>query len=290
MRYFYVIMLCVLCSCNEDKSLDVQGHRGFRGLYPENSLPAFKAALDLKVTTLELDVVISKDRKVVVSHEPFMNHEIALDVFGNEITPKLEKAYNLFAMPYDSIKLYDCGSKKHPRFPFQKNESVYKPLLSQVIDLAEDASQNAIFYNIEIKSKDTYDTIYTPQLKEYVSLVLDVIKSKNVSDRAIIQSFDLRALEEVKIQNPDVITALLVDENESIDSKLAQLSYSPQIISPYFKLLNQNNVLKYQNDSYKVIPWTVNQIGDINLMLDFKVDGIISDFPDRVLQVKNLKK
>ena len=104
--------------------MDIQGHRGCRGLHPENSLPAFEKALELKVKTLELDVVVSKDHKVVVSHEPYMSHEIALDLFGNEITPKLEMAFNLYTMSYDSIKLYDCGSKKHPRFPFQKKETL----------------------------------------------------------------------------------------------------------------------------------------------------------------------
>ena len=102
--------------CNSKRKIDVQGHRGCRGLYPENSLIGFQKAIELGVQTLELDVVISKDNKVVVSHEPFMNHEIALDAFGNEILETNEKQFNLYHMPYDSIKLYDCGTKIHPRF------------------------------------------------------------------------------------------------------------------------------------------------------------------------------
>ena len=120
MRYLW-ILLCVICfSCNSEQSLDIQGHRGCRGLYPENSIPAFKKALDLGVTTLELDVVISKDKKVVVSHEPFMNHHIVLDPRGNEIAANDERSYNLFEMTYDSIKQYDCGTKGHQDFPFQR--------------------------------------------------------------------------------------------------------------------------------------------------------------------------
>jgi glycerophosphoryl diester phosphodiesterase len=290
MRYIYALSLCFLCSCNTEKLIDVQGHRGYRGLYPENSLSAFKAALDLNVTTLELGVVISKDHKIVVSNEPFMSHEIALDVFGNEITPKLDKAYNLYMMTYDSIKLYDCGSKKNPQFPFQKKEKIYKPLLSEVIDIGEEKSGNTIVYNLEIKSKPEFDNIYTPQLKEYIRLVIDLIEIRGISDRTIIQSFDTRALEEVKTQNSELSIALLIDDNESIEVKLKKLSFIPEIISPYFKLLDQKTVSKYQNDGFKIIPWTVNQIGDINLMIDLKVDGIISDFPDRIIQVKNLKK
>ncbi|MGK0323122.1 MAG: glycerophosphoryl diester phosphodiesterase [Psychroserpens sp.] len=269
--------------------MDIQGHRGCRGLHPENSLPAFAKALALGVQTLEFDVVISKDHKVVVSHEPFMNHEIALDLLGNVITPQNELSFNVYAMPYDSIKLYDCGSKKHPRFPFQKNEKVYKPLLTEVIDLAENKANNTIFYNIEIKSKPEYDGVYTPELKDYVRLVIEVLETKGILDRAILQSFDLRALENIKIQNPNIQTALLVDENELIATKLEKLSFMPDIISPYFKLLDQQTVSKYQNDGIKLIPWTVNDVEDIKDMFLLKVDGIISDFPDRVIAQSNEK-
>ncbi len=88
---FILFFLCILVlNCSKARQLDIQGHRGARGLMPENTIPAFKKAIDLGVTTLELDVVISKDHQVVVSHEPFMNHNIALDSFGNEISPEDE--------------------------------------------------------------------------------------------------------------------------------------------------------------------------------------------------------
>jgi glycerophosphoryl diester phosphodiesterase len=290
MRYCWILCLVVLLSCNAEKPLDVQGHRGCRGLHPENSLPAFKKALDLNVNTLELGVVISKDKQVVVSHEPFMNHEFALDVFGNEIAPDIEKSFNVYTMTYDSIKLYDCGTIGNSRFPFQEKEPVYKPLLTEVIDLAEAKSNHTISYNIEIKSKPEYDGIYAPSLEDYVQLVLNVISSKNIENRTSIQSFDLRALEEAKKKNPKFQISLLVDDNEYIETKLSKLSFTPEIISPYFKLLDQQTVSKYQAEGFKIIPWTVNEIGDINLMIDLKVDGIISDYPNKVIQLKKLKK
>lgn len=290
MRYLYLLSFILVFNCKSQKVVDIQGHRGFRGLHPENSLPAFDKALELGVQTLEFDVVISKDQKVVVSHEPFMNHEIALDLFGNVITPRNELSFNMYTMPYDSIKLYDCGSKKHPRFPFQKNEKVHKPLLIEVIDLAEKKSNNTIFYNIEIKSKPEYDAVYAPDVNQYVKLVIEVLETKGILDRAILQSFDVRALEYIKIQNPNIQTALLVDENEWIATKLEKLSFMPDIISPYFKLLDQQTVSKYQVEGIKVIPWTVNDVEDINNMLELKVDGIISDFPDRVIGLSNENK
>jgi glycerophosphoryl diester phosphodiesterase len=285
MKYSYIYGFMMLFSCNSNVQIDVQGHRGCRGLFPENSIPAFQKAIDLGVTTLELDVVISKDKKVVVSHDPFMNHEIALDIHGNEISEAAEKSFNLYAMTYDSIKAYDCGSKVHKRFPNQQKLNVYKPLLEEVIDLSEIQSKNKSYYNIEIKSLPEWDNLFTPSVTEFVALVLEIVSSKNIADRTILQSFDVRALEEIKKQSPQIKTALLVDEDESILEKLQTLNYKPEIISPYFKLIDASVVKNLQNEGYKVIPWTVNDDKDIIQMISFKVDGIISDFPDKVLKL-----
>ena len=287
MRTFIFSSLLLIMGCNSDSKMeiDVQGHRGCRALMPENSLPAFQKALDIGVNTLELDVVISKDKKVVVSHEPFMNHEIALDVSGNEILEAEEKSYNLYDMLYDSIKLYDCGSKPHPRFPNQEKIKVHKPLLTEVIALAESESNKTIKYNIEIKSDQEYDGVFTPKVSEFVTLVLDVIASEGIQNRTSLQSFDSRALEGIRNQSTDINAVLLVDENETIAEKLSQLTFSPEVISPYYKLLNADTVKRYQNKGYKIIPWTVNLDEDILEMVDFKVDGIISDNPDRVIKI-----
>ncbi|MEM6516064.1 MAG: glycerophosphodiester phosphodiesterase [Bacteroidota bacterium] len=263
--------------------MDIQGHRGCRGLLPENSIPAFKKAIDIGVSTLELDVVISKDKKVVVSHEPYMNHEIALKPNGDEISIENEKEFNLYQMAYDSIKAYDCGSKVHPRFPQQKKMMVYKPLLSEMIQISEKQSNQAINYNVEIKSHPDYDGVYTPEVSEFVKLVLEVIVSEGVEERTSLQSFDLRALEEIYKQNPKIITAILIDENEKISDKVSKLSFKPEIISPFFALLNEENVAKFQKEDFKIVPWTVNKPEDIQAMLELKVDGIISDYPDLVI-------
>ncbi len=265
--------------------MDIQGYRGCRGLHPENSIPAFRKALALNVTTLELDVVISKDQKVVVSHEPFMNHEIALDMYGKAITQKDQLSFNLYNMTYDSIKQYDCGSKNHIRFPLQQKGKVYKPLLTEVIDLAEKQSNQKIFYNIEIKSKPEYDNIYTPKVSDFVDLVMDVIQRRGIASRVILQSFDLRALEAIKMKKTIVRLALLVDKNEQIESKLDTMSFKPDIISPYFELLTKDVVMKYQENGFQIIPWTVNTEVDISTMMRFGVDGIISDFPDKVIKL-----
>ncbi|WP_223270866.1 glycerophosphodiester phosphodiesterase [Subsaximicrobium wynnwilliamsii] len=269
------------------KKIDIQGHRGCRGLLPENSLPAFQKALDLGVTTLELDVIISADNKVVVSHEPYLNHEIALDLSGKPITEANELSYNLYQMPYDSIKKYDCGSKPHPRFPNQIKQKVYKPLLTEVIALAETQSGHKIQYNIEIKSSPKTDGVFTPSVEAYVALVLKIITAEGILERTTLQSFDVRALELFHATAPSVKSALLVDEDESISKKLELLSFEPDVISPYFELLEAKWVSEYQQMGYQIIPWTVNTEADILRMLAFDVDGIISDYPDRVISMNN---
>ena len=282
MKYFYLVFgFMALSNCTSNLQIDVQGHRGCRGLLPENSIPAFQKAIELGVPTLELDLVISKDKKVVVSHDPFMSHEIVLDMNGNEIAETDEHLYNL----YNSIKRYDCGSKGHPGFPRQEKIKVHKPLLEEVIDLAENQTQHTIFYNIEIKSLPEWDGVFTPKVEEFVALVLNIINSKAIGKRVTLQSFDVRALEQIKRNAPKIKTALLVDENESIDQKLKLLSFKPEIVSPYFKLLNSVVVNTLHKSDFKVIPWTLNDEKDIKDMIDYKVDGIISDYPDVVMKI-----
>ena len=276
-------------ACGPTKNIDLQGHRGARGIAPENTIPSFKKAMEIGVNTLELDVVISKDNKVVVSHEPYMNPEICTKPNGENIEQGQGKKYNLYTMDYSEIQAFDCGSKKHQRFPAQKNLRVSKPLLSEVIEMAEKASNKTIKYNIEVKSSPEYDGTFSPPIEEFVRLVLDVVREYNFSNRATMQSFDLRALEHVHKQSPSITTALLVDGSENIDSKLAMLSYKPKIISPYFMLLNRRKVKEYQEKGYKVIPWTVNEIKDLKTVADWGVDGIITDYPDRFMDMAKSK-
>ena len=275
------LLLVLLMNCNSNQMIDVQGHRGCRGLLPENSIPAFKKAIKLGVTTLEMDLAISKDKQVVVSHEPFMSSAYCLDPEGKEITIEDEMGYNFYQMTYHSIRQFDCGSKIYERFPDQQKIKVYKPLLTEVFKLSE-ALNSSIKYNIEIKSQPEYDNIYTPEPKEFVSLVLQVINDYGVFERVNLQSFDVRVLEEIKQQAPTMKVALLVDENESIDTKLKKLSFKPEIISPYFGLLSKDLVENYKNGGYQIIPWTANTLEDMQRMIDFKVDGIITDYPDRL--------
>ncbi len=272
---------------NPIKTINIQGHRGCRGLLPENTIESFKKAIELGVHTLELDVAVSKDNLVVVSHEPFISRKTCLDINGNKIPKEDDKKYNLYNMPFEEIKLFDSGSKKHKKFHYQKNIETYKPTLFEVIQTC-DALNNNIKYNIEFKARPEYDNNFTPGPKQFVNLVLNTISE--VSHRTNLQSFDLRILEEINKQSSDIDVAILINKDEDISVKLERLSYKPEIVSPYFKLLSFDKVIKYQNEGFKVIPWTVNKEKHLKRMIDFNVDGIITDYPDRLIELLKIEQ
>lgn len=285
-----LVLVCTLMSCNSEKQLDIQGHRGCRGLYPENSIPAFEKAITLGVTTLELDIVISKDLKVVVSHEPYMNSKICKLTENGVTDDTMAMRFNLFEMNYDHIKEFDCGSKYNARFPEQKKLKTYKPLLSEVFELVK-SRNSKVRFNIELKTQPNYNYgIYTPHPEAYVKIVLDEIEESGLFSNVNLQSFDLVILEEIKKQSPNMPVALLVDEDETIQTKLEKLSYKPEIISPYFRLLTSEIINEYHSKDFLIIPWTVNEEQDMFKMLRWNVDGIITDYPDRLLEIRTSKR
>ena len=283
-----LIMLLFACAPGEEQTLDIQGHRGCRGLLPENTIPAFEHALELGVTTLEMDAVITKDKQVVVSHEPFMSHEICLTSSGEEILETEERSHNIYQLTYEEVAAYDCGTKYHPRFPDQKKMAVSKPLLRAVIEHAETYQQEnnrpPVFYNIETKSKPEGDSLFHPEPKEFVDLLVAVFKETGIYDRTTLQSFDVRTLQYAHEAYPDLTLVLLIENKKSLEENLEILGFVPQVYSPYFQLVDANLVAVCREKGMKLIPWTVNESSDIEEILALGVDGIISDYPDRVIQ------
>jgi glycerophosphoryl diester phosphodiesterase len=265
---------------------DKQGHRGCRGLMPENTIPAMVNALSLGVTTLEMDISISKDKKVFLSHEPFFNHEITTQPDGSFIDEKDEKNYNMYLMNYDSIMKYDVGLKPHPRFAQQKKMAVTKPLLSQVFDCVKNwmmtSKKSQPFFNIETKTLPATDNIYHPAPAEFVELLMKVIKENGMEDFVIIQSFDIRTLQYLHKYYPTIKTALLIEENDERNwwEQVTALGFHPTIYSPYYTLVDKLLILHCRNYNTKVIPWTVNDKAKIEELKALGVDGIISDYPN----------
>lgn len=267
------------------QTIDIQGHRGARGMLPENTIPAFIYALDQGVTTLELDVVISKDKKVVVSHEPWMSADICLKEGGAAFSKKEEKELNLYQMTYDEIKTFDCGLKGNPRFDEQEPVATVKPLLEDVIKAVEwhikSYSGYEVDYNIEIKSDPKGDGVYHPSVKEFSDLVYATINRYLPMERIVIQSFDFRVLKYWNKAYPEVRLAVLIENLNSPDKNLRELGFIPAIYSPYFKLINEKKIEGLHNQDVKVIPWTVNDPDDMLKLVQQGVDGLITDYPNR---------
>lgn len=264
---------------------DKEGHRGCRGLMPENTIPAMKKAIDLGVNTLEMDVVITKDKQVVLSHDAYLNHVFSLTPEGQEFTKEDEQHYILYKMDYAQIRKFDVGSKGNPGFPRQQRIKAYKPLLGELIDSVEQYTGQKqalpVRYNIETKSIEGHDGEWQPAPEEFVDLLVAVLKEKKISDRVVIQSFDKRTLQVLHKKYPDVKTAYLIGEDKlGLEGNLTALGFTPFIYSPYYKLVNAQLVQSCKEKGVKLIPWTPNTSTEIAQLKALGVDGIITDYPD----------
>lgn len=277
------------------ENFDFQGHRGARGLAPENTVPAFLEALEFGVTTLELDVVISKDSQIVVSHEPWFNHGISTHPAGKDITHENEKELNLYQMTYDEIKTFDVGKKGNARFPEQVKQAATKPTLRMVTDAVStylmEKDLEPVYYNIETKSEVDQDDIFHPTPEEFVRLLYHEIQDLGIAEYTTIQSFDVRTLEALHQLDTSITTALLIyHEDEAVtttnlEQDLATLSFTPDIYSCYHIYLTEEIIAQAHQKGIKVIPWTVNEKEDMLRLIEMGVDGLITDYPDRLRAV-----
>ncbi len=273
------------------ESFDLQGHRGARGLRPENTIPSFRRALELGVSTLEMDVVISADRHVVVSHEPWFSDKICSKPDGSPVGSDEADSLRIYEMSYDDIRKYDCGRRGHPDFPRQIAEPACKPLLRDVIAMAEQyvksTGRRDVEYNIETKSTPKGDGVLHPAPAEFTGLLYGVLKQTGVLGRSTIQSFDRRTLRVARTLDPDWRTSLLVGRSSGyfISFNLGRLGFDPSIYSPHHRSVTRHSMRHARRLGIRVIPWTVNEESDMKRMLSLGVDGFITDYPDRAMDL-----
>lgn len=297
--FFAAIMMFSACNTNKKMAasdkimqqyklglLGLQGHRGCRGLMPENTIPAMLHALKMGVTTLEMDIVFTKDSIALLSHEPFFNHEITTKADGGFIAEKEEKKYNIFQMNFAETQQYDVGLKLHPRFHQQQKIAVNKPSLAAVFDnvkayLAKSKMPFPLF-NIETKTLPATDNIYHPAPAAFVDMLMKVIQEKGMEQFVTIQSFDSRTLQYLHHQYPDISTALLIEDYDkrTVDEQIRVLDFVPDIYSPHYSLVTPELINALHNKNTKVIPWTVNDKSKITALFELGVDGVISDYPN----------
>lgn len=287
-----LMSLLILAAC-EDPTMEqvtIQGHRGCRGLLPENSIPAFLKAVDLGVSTLEMDVVISADHQVVVSHEPFFNPEICTHPDGSPISEGEAEALMIYGMRLDSVQLYPCGHIPHPRFPDQESIEYRKPslkeCLSEVLEYCKTKNKAIPELNIEAKSVEELYGKLQPEPQVFAELLLDELAEINWPAKLSLQSFDmnmLKALRERSIENR--LVCLNEDEAKSLDELINMLGFTPEVYSPDFQLVDRELVEKCDEMGITLSVWTVNEAEDISRMLDLEIRDIITDFPDRAIEI-----
>lgn len=290
MKLFSIVILSMFIS--KAFGFDWQGHRGARGLYPENSIEAMKAALKFPISTLEMDVIISHDGQVVVSHEPWMNPEICRGPNGKNIGK--EKEINLYKLTYAQIAVYDCGSKKYKLFGSQKKIVTAKPLLETVIKEVEAESlktkRQSVSYSIEIKSNLEDERLgFQPSYKTFTDLVVRKTLTLLNTKRFYIQSFDERVLKYLHERYPQVRVVALKDGSFEAQAYLKNLGFSPQVFSPHYKNLKDLDVKFFHDRKIKVVPWTVNSVKEMKKLIDLGVDGIITDYPNLIASVGAVK-
>lgn len=290
-RGFYLATASALflggCTYENVTRPEIHGHRGCRGLLPENTLPAFLKAAELGCDWLEMDVVITADSQVLVSHEPWMEHRICRTPQGDSITEQQAHGFNIYRMSLTEARRFDCGGTRHPDFPEQENSPQHKPTLREVVEAVDEQAMEegnmGVGYNIEIKSDPALYDAWQPRPERFAELVLAQIDSLGISGRAIIQSFDPAVLEAVHVIDENMPVALLVDNTDGLDANLRRLTFIPSHYSPAFELVDKALVKELDARDIELLVWTVNDKSDIKKMLKLGVGGIITDYPDKVI-------
>ncbi|MBT2556904.1 glycerophosphodiester phosphodiesterase [Hymenobacter sp. ISL-91] len=269
---------------------EVHGHRGCRGLRPENTLPAFREALRLGVDAVELDVVVSADRQVVVSHEPWMSAAICRLPSGEPIVPAEAHQHNLYQMPYARIREYDCGLTRHPGFPEQQPTQAAKPLLREVVadleNLARQLGRGPVKYSVEIKSEPAHDGLFQPPPAQLLALVLAELQMLQIMPRTTLLCFDKRILQLARAAVPTLPLCLLIEDALPLAEHLAALGFTPAVVGPDFRLLTPTLAAELTGRQIRLVPWTVNEPTDLRTVLALNPWGITTDYPDRLLALR----
>jgi glycerophosphoryl diester phosphodiesterase len=301
-RLFAATLLCTACA--GASAFDLEGHRGARGLAPENTLPAFERALAIGVDTLELDIGLTADGVVVVSHDPFLNPAITRDADGQWLA---ERGPLIRTLTFAKLQAYDIGrirpgTSYAASFPRQQSrDGTHMPTLAAVFELVK-ARDATVRFNIETKIDPTRPDD-TADAETMTAALLRVVRDAGMSDRVSIQSFDWRTLRLVREHAPSIPTVCLTVQSAKTDTardprwtaglQLADHDSVPRLAkaagcaawSPNAGALAPGLVKEAQALGLRVIPWTVNDPSVQEKLLDWGVDGLITDEPDRLREV-----
>jgi len=259
--------------------IEVQGHRGARAVLPENTLPAFEHAIEAGADVLELDLAVTRDNALVVSHDPVLNPRICRGPKPGAVIREIT---------LEELRRYDCGSLRNPQFPKQQLVPGTRiPTLDEVLALA---SRGSFHFNLETKSFPGQPE-YTPPPEEFARLVVEAVRGRGLAARVIVQSFDFRTLHAVKRLAPEIRLSALWGQRERDFVSIAREA-GAGIVSPQHKLVTASQVRQAHQAGLKVVAWTANTPEEWDRLIAGGVDGIITDDPAgliRHLRAKGLR-
>jgi glycerophosphoryl diester phosphodiesterase len=268
---FCILMVAAASQAAEPVMIEVHGHRGARGLRPENTIPAFEYAIAQGVDVLELDLGVTKDNIVVVSHDPVLRPPIC--------TGPAPEA-RLRDLTLAEVRQWDCGAVRHPQFATQQTiPGTRVPTLDEVFALAP---RGSFRFNIETKITPQEPELAPPP-EEFVRLVLAEIRKHHLESRVILQSFDFRTLHEMKRQAPEIALAALYSGPPRDFAEIAREA-GAAIVSPEHRLVTAEQVAAAHAAGLNVIPWTANTPGDWDRLAAAGVDAIITDDPAGLIE------
>jgi glycerophosphoryl diester phosphodiesterase len=313
-----IIAIAIFASPSIDaKAFDLQGHRGARGLMPENTIAAFEKALEIGVTTLETDLALTKDGHLVIAHDPVLNPDLVRTPDGKWLA---KSGPPIRSLTLAEVQTYDVGrinpaSKYAAQFPDQKPvDGARMPALAELFALVA-RSGKSVRLNIETKIRpDRPEETADPET--FARAVVEAVRAAKMESRTTIQSFDWRTLVIAKRLAPEIDTVCLTIETGSnnnvkgVDNKPSAwtaghdlAAYGGSVAklvhaagcgtwSIFWRNITPERVAEAHALGLKVIPWTVNEPADMARLTDMKIDGLITDYPDRargVLADKGLR-
>jgi glycerophosphoryl diester phosphodiesterase len=262
---------------SENSRILVHGHRGARARRPENTLPAFEYAIAQGVDALEMDMAVTKDNVIVISHDPILEPPVCTGPQKSAVIHQLTLA---------EVRQWDCGAVQNPRFPTQQTvPGTRMPTLDEVFRLAPRGSFD---YNIETKSFPDKPE-YTPPPEEFARMVLQKIRQYKLEKRIILQSFDFRTLVAMRKLAPEIRLSALVENDARDFVAIAAEAGKAEIVSPDFHLVTPQKVEAAHRAGLQVVPWTADTPADWDMLIQAKVDAIISDDPAELIGYLKLK-
>jgi glycerophosphoryl diester phosphodiesterase len=278
MKLLIAFALAAIVSIGQgaERMVQVQGHRGARAMRPENTLPAFEYAIAAGVDGLELDMAVTKDNVIVVSHDPFLEAPVCTGP---------EKKVAIHSLTLAKVQKWDCGAVPNPGFPTQQTvPGTRMPTLDEVFALA---SKGKFLFNIETKiTPQTPDLAPSPE--DFVKLVLKKVREHHLESRVVLQSFDFRTLHVMKRLAPEIKLSALV-AGPALDFVQISKESGATIISPAFAFVTKEQVTAAHAANLFVLPWTPNKPDEWDKLIDAGVDGIITDDPAALIAHLNKK-